>query len=123
MTSDYIQRVVAGLGDKTDIVMAIDLEGAFGVPRIRRWLDENDIKEIPEKQRDEAARTLGTMKGITLAMTVDQDVTGRATVEFDARRGGAQRRRQADHARRASAPPACASTTSSNGSSPPPASR
>jgi hypothetical protein len=83
MTSDYLQRVAAGLGDKTDIVMAMDLEGAFGVPRIRRWLDDNDIKEIPEKQRDEAARTLGTMKGITLAMTVDQDVTGRATVEFD----------------------------------------
>ena len=83
MTSDYLQRVAAGLGDKTDIVMAIDLEGAFGVPRIRRWLDENDIKEIPEKQRDEAARTLGTMKGITLVMTVDNDVTGRATVEFD----------------------------------------
>src|SRR5688572_969239 len=83
MTSDYLQRVAAGLGDKTDIVMALDLEGAFGVPRIRRWLDETDIKEIPEKQRDEAARTLGTMKGITLAMTVGQDVTGRATVEFD----------------------------------------
>ena len=83
MTSDYLQRVAAGLGDKTDIVMAMDLEGAFGVPRIRRWLDENDIKEIPEKQRDEAARTLGTMKGITLVMTIGQDVTGRATVEFD----------------------------------------
>jgi hypothetical protein len=83
MTSDYLQRVAAGLGDKTDIVMAMDLEGAFGVPRIRRWLDENDIKEIPEKQRDEAARTLGTMKGITLVMTVGQDVTGRGTVEFD----------------------------------------
>jgi hypothetical protein len=83
MSSDYLQRVAAGLGDKTDIVMAMDLEGAFGVPRIRRWLDENDIKEIPEQQRDEAARTLGTMKGIMLAMTVAQDVTGRATVEFD----------------------------------------
>ena len=83
MTSDYLQRVAAGLGEKTDIVMAMDLEGAFGVPRIRRWLDDNDIKEIPEKQRDEAARTLGTMKGITLVMTVGQDVTGQVNVEFD----------------------------------------
>ena len=83
VSSDYLQRVLAGLSEKTDIVMAMDLEGAFGVPRIRRWLDEHDIKELPEKQRDEAARTLGTMKGITLVMTVNNEVTGRATVEFD----------------------------------------
>ena len=37
VTSEYIKGVLAGLGDKTDIVMAMDLEGAFGVPAIRRW--------------------------------------------------------------------------------------
>ena len=83
VTSDYLQRVLVGLNDNTDIVMAFDLEGAFGVPRIRRWLDEADIKEIKDNQLDEIARTLGTMKGITLVMTVAQDVTARATVEFD----------------------------------------
>jgi hypothetical protein len=82
--SDYIQNVLAGLNDSgTDIVMAMDLEGAFGVPRIRRWLDENDIKEIKDKDLDAAARALGTMKGITLAVTVAQDVTGKIVVDFD----------------------------------------
>jgi hypothetical protein len=82
--SDYIQNVLAGLGDaNTDIVMAMDLEGAFGVPRIRRWLDDNDIKEIKEADRESAARTLGTMKGITLTAIVGQDVSGRVVVDFD----------------------------------------
>jgi hypothetical protein len=83
VTSEYIRKVLAGLGDKTGIVMALDLEGAFGVPNIRRFLDENEIKGLKPEQLDEAARTLGTMKGITLDISVDQDVTGRAVVEFD----------------------------------------
>lgn len=83
VTSKYLQRVLAGLSEKTDIVMGMDLEGAFGVPRIRRWLDDNDIKEISEEQRDEVARTLSRMKGITLEMTVSEDVNGRGIVEFD----------------------------------------
>ena len=83
VTSEYIGKVLRKLGDQTDIVMAMDLEGAFGVPRIRRWLDENDIKELKTEQLDEAARILGTMKGIVLEIRVDQDAKGRATVDFD----------------------------------------
>jgi hypothetical protein len=83
VTSQYLQRVLAGLGDSTDIVMAMDLEGAFGVPRIRKWLDDNDIKEVPDNQMDQVARTLGTMNGIMLQINVDQDVKGRAVVDFD----------------------------------------
>jgi hypothetical protein len=86
VTSEYIKEVLAGLGDKTDIVMAMDLEGAFGVPNIRRFLDEHEIKELKDlksEQIDEIARLLGTMKGITLAVTVDKDATARATIAFD----------------------------------------
>jgi hypothetical protein len=75
--------VLAGLSETTDIVMAMDLEGAFGVPRIRKWIDANDIKEIKPEQLDQVARTLATMKGITLTVNADQDVAGRAVVEFD----------------------------------------
>ena len=82
VSSEYIQKVLASLGDKTDIVLAMDLEGAWGVPRIRRWLDDNDIKEIQPAQLDEIVRTLGTMQGITLNIGVDKDVTGRAVVDF-----------------------------------------
>jgi hypothetical protein len=82
VTSEYIKTVLAGLDDKTDIVMAMDLEGAFGVPSIRRWLDENEVKNVETSQMDEVARTLGTMRGITLSISVNQDVKGRAVVEF-----------------------------------------
>ena len=82
--SDYVKNVLARLSDaNTDIVMAMDLEGAFGVPRIRRWLDDNDIKEVKEADRESTARTLGTMKGITLTAMVGQDVNGRLVVDFD----------------------------------------
>jgi len=83
VTSEYIQKVLVTLGDQTDIVMALDLEGAFGVPRIRKWLDDNDVKGIKDNQLDEIARTLGTMKGITLTISVDKDASGRAAVDFD----------------------------------------
>jgi hypothetical protein len=82
VTSNYIKGVLATLGDKTDIVMAMELEGAFSVPNIRRFLEENDIKEIKTIELDNAARTLGTMLGIKLEMTVDKEVKGRATVDF-----------------------------------------
>jgi hypothetical protein len=83
VTSPYIKNVLAGLSEKTDIVFALDLEGAIGVPKIRRWLDENEIKEIKPEQLDQAASLLATMKGIALTVTVDQAATGRAVVDFD----------------------------------------
>jgi hypothetical protein len=83
VSSDYLQKVLAGLNDQTHIVMAMDLEGAFGVPRIRRWLDDNDIKGIDPKMLDEAARILGTMNGITLNVAINADARGRAIVDFD----------------------------------------
>jgi hypothetical protein len=82
VTSEYIKSVLASLDDETDIVMAMDLEGAFGVPIIRRWLDDAEIKGVESKQLDEVARTLGTMKGITLRISVNEDVKGKAIVDF-----------------------------------------
>jgi hypothetical protein len=82
VTSEFIRKVVTSLGEQTDIVMAMDLEGAFSVPKIRRWLDDNEIKEIPANQLDEAARVLATMEGIRLDVMVGSDVNGRAVVEF-----------------------------------------
>jgi hypothetical protein len=83
VTSEYIRGVVGKLSDQnTDIVMAMDLDGAFGVPLIRRWLDENELKTAKREELDQIARTLGSMKGITLVMNVDKEVKGTATVDF-----------------------------------------
>jgi hypothetical protein len=83
VTSEYIKKVVAGLGENTDMVMAIDLEGAFGLPNIRRFLDQHEIKEIPDQRLDATAEVLGSMKGIKLEVTVGEGITGRASVQFE----------------------------------------
>ena len=83
VTSPYIKQVVSGLGDKIDILMAIDLEGAWGVPTISRFLANNEIKEIPLAEVDKIAGLLGTLKGLTLDVRVDKDMTGRATIQLD----------------------------------------
>ena len=101
VTSPYIKEVVATLGEKIDILMAIDLEGAWGVPTISRFLANNEIKEIPLAQVDKVAGLLGTLKGLTLDVRVDKDITGLR--DHPARPGcfGTGRQCQADHARRA----------------------
>jgi hypothetical protein len=81
--SAYIRSVIAGLSEKTDIVMAMDLEDAWGLPNIRRFLDDNDIKEIPAQNMGVTAQVLETMKGITLEISVGEKVTGKATVRFE----------------------------------------
>lgn len=83
VTSAYIRDVVAGLNDGTDIVMAVDLEGAFGVPEIRRFIADHNIKEIPAADGDRAAELLATLKGLTLEIRVGTDITGKVTVQLD----------------------------------------
>ena len=83
VTSPYIKAALAGLSDQTDIVMALDLDSAFGVPAIRKWLDESDIPEVNAKNIDELSRVLGAMNGITLEIRVTDKISGKATVQFD----------------------------------------
>jgi hypothetical protein len=82
VTSQYIREVVDGLGEKTDIVMALDLESAFGLPNIRRFLANSEIKEIPVGQQDEIAGIISTLKGLTLDIKVDKDIRGRLTIHL-----------------------------------------
>jgi hypothetical protein len=84
VTSEYIRSAVTALNNTTtDIVIALDVEGACAVPSIRRFLNEQDFPEIPEADRDRAATLLGTLKGLTLDVSVDKDITGKVTFQFD----------------------------------------
>ena len=83
VTSEYIRSVIAGLGENTDMVMAMDLEGAYGLPQIRKFLEDQDIKEVPNQRLDATAEVLGSMKGIRLDVSVGEAITGRASVQFD----------------------------------------
>ena len=83
VTSEYIQEAVSALSDKTDILMAIDLEAAFGLPRIRHFLANAEIQEIPPNQRDDVAAILSTLKGLTLEIRIDKDIHGKVTFHLD----------------------------------------
>jgi hypothetical protein len=82
-TSPYIRDVVDALGEKTDILMAIDLESAFGLPNIRRFLANTEIPELPAAKQDEAAAILSTLKGLTLDIRVDKEIRGKVTFHLD----------------------------------------
>jgi hypothetical protein len=82
-TSPYIQEVVSTLGEKTDILMAMDLEAAFGLPNIRRFLANTEIPELPKNQHDDVAAILSTLKGLTLDIKVDKDIRGKLTLHLD----------------------------------------
>lgn len=84
ITSPYINTVLDGLTDDTDGVMAMDLEGAFGLPNIRRFLDESDIEELKGKNLDKIAGTLSTLKGLTLQFKIDRDIDATTVIGFDA---------------------------------------
>jgi hypothetical protein len=83
VTSNYIRQVCKNLSANTDIVMAMDLEGAYGVPNIRKWLDNNDVEGVTQQNIAGIVQVLGTMKGITLEINVDKKINGKATVQFD----------------------------------------
>jgi hypothetical protein len=83
VTSPYLRGVLAGLTEQTDVVMAMDLEGAYGVPGLRKWLGESDIPEVNSKNIEPVAQLMGTMNGITLEIRVTDKITGTARVQFD----------------------------------------
>jgi hypothetical protein len=62
--------------------MAMDLEGAFGLPNIRRFLADSDLAELKGKNLDTMAVTLASLKGLTLAIDVTDSINGKLTISF-----------------------------------------
>jgi len=83
VTSEYIQGALKSLGAQTDVLMAIDLEGSFSVPKIRLFLEDSGIEGLQEENLDAMAMTVGSLKGITLNITIDQGASGKAVIDFD----------------------------------------
>jgi hypothetical protein len=82
IVSEYIRAAAAGLSAQTDVLMAIDLEGAFSVPKIRLFLDDSDIAEIKEEELDSASMAIGSIKGITLNIFINEEVNGKMAIDF-----------------------------------------
>jgi len=83
VTSEFINSILGRLNDSTDIVMAMDLQGAYGVPNIRKWLELNQIQGVNEQNIAEVTAVLGSMQGIVLDIRVADKITAVATVPFD----------------------------------------
>jgi hypothetical protein len=83
VTSDYINSILPRLGEHTHIVMAIDLEGAFGVPNIRRFLEQSENPDLMKHNLDALAATIGSLRGIALEIKVNDKVNGKASIDFE----------------------------------------
>jgi hypothetical protein len=83
LTSAYLKTIILGLNDDTDVMMALDLEGAFAVPSVRRWLGDSEIPELKGKDLDAIARLFGQFNGIMLNVKVGQDITAKAIASFN----------------------------------------
>ena len=82
VTSPYIRGVLSGLSDQTDVVMAMDLDGAYAVPSLRKWLGESGVAEV-SKSIEPVAQVMGSMNGITLEIRVTDKIIGTGRVQFD----------------------------------------
>jgi hypothetical protein len=83
LNSPYLKTVIMGLSPDNDVVMALDLDSVFAVPRARQWLEDSDIAELKGQDLDAIARLFGQAKGIGLNVKVDKDIMARATATFD----------------------------------------
>jgi hypothetical protein len=82
VTSAYTNAVIAGLNDKTDVVMAMDLEGAFGLPNVRRFLGNAELEELKGKNLDTLAQKIASLKGLALSINVTDGISGSLSINF-----------------------------------------
>jgi hypothetical protein len=83
VTSEYTRGVVNTLNDNdTHVVMSLDLEGAFGLPNIRRFLADSELPELKGKNLDSMALTLSSLKGLTLRITVTDSINANVSIGF-----------------------------------------
>jgi hypothetical protein len=82
VTSEYIKDALAGLREDAHVMMALDLGDAFGLPRIRQFLADSELKELAGKDLDAMAKALSTLKGLTLQIAVDQGISGTVTIHL-----------------------------------------
>lgn len=82
--SPYLAAAAEQIGATTQIVMAVDLDGVTSPERVKRRLKDEPIKALVAKNIDidTAAKLLGGIKGVTLAINAGDKAAGKMTIDF-----------------------------------------
>jgi len=84
LVSPYLQAAVNGIDPKTDYLFAFDLSNAVAAKRARMRLQSGEFESLIGKpiNLNAISNTIASIKGLTLQVDVDDQATGRCTVDF-----------------------------------------
>ncbi len=84
VVAPYLQSAVDGMDPSTDYLFAIDLQNAVSPKRVRRRiaLDEFDCLAGKNVDADKFSAALGSLKGVTLQVDINDDAVGKGTIDF-----------------------------------------
>ncbi len=78
--SDYLTRAVKFADANADVIVAFDLEGVADRAEIVKNLRDSGI--VPAHDLDAVADSLQTIEGVTLGITINDNVTGAISIDF-----------------------------------------
>lgn len=80
----YLQSAVDGMDAGTDYLFAFDLQNAVSPKRVRRRiaLDEFDCMAGKNVDGEKIGATLGSIRGVTLQVDINDDAVGKGTIDF-----------------------------------------
>ncbi len=78
--SPYLTEAVKFSDDNADMIVAFDLGGVLGEDEIKERLKGNS--DIDQSKLDQYAKTLASIEGITLGVTVRKKITGSIKIDF-----------------------------------------
>ncbi|MGI6417190.1 MAG: hypothetical protein ACOX1P_16130 [Thermoguttaceae bacterium] len=83
--SPYLEKA-AGYSDQagSDIIMAVDLLGAFSMERVRQYLERKEWLKKEHVDLEQLAALLSGLQGIRLGVKIDEQPLGRIAVDFSA---------------------------------------
>lgn len=83
--SPYLRRAAS---DKSDIVIAMDLQDIAGETRIREFLTESGLLPDDPVARVELPRLLSGLQGVSFLVSVDEEIHGTVMIDFNDQAAG-----------------------------------
>lgn len=79
--SNYLTHAVKFAEDNADIIVAFDLESALHPAEILNRVKESGL--VSDEQAQDISKTLTTIEGLTLGITINDKVTGAIKIDFN----------------------------------------
>jgi hypothetical protein len=78
--SSYLTQSAAYANNKADIIVAFDLEDVLSKNQMQSWLDDANV--VGKEKKQEALDALMSLRGITLGITVQNEMNAAVKVDF-----------------------------------------